>query len=133
MEGPEFIVPPGYGERQRNLAHYSQAVKIGNRVETAGQGGWNDAFEFPETLREEIVQAFDNVERVLKSAGASWGDVISLNSYHVPLDKKGEHLMVEQMRLRMPSHHPIFTCIGVAQLAEPQMHVEIRATAIIGH
>ncbi len=40
--------------------------------------------------------------------------------------------MVEQMRLRMPSHQPIFTCIGVSQLgAGPNMHVEIRVTAII--
>jgi enamine deaminase RidA (YjgF/YER057c/UK114 family) len=129
---PEFIVPPGYGERQRDRFHYSQAVKVRNRVETAGQGGWDDAFEYPAALREEYAQAFDNVGRVLKAAGADWGDVISVNSYHTTLDDETIALMVEQFRLRMPSHQPIWTCNGVTRLAGPRMRVEIRVTAIIG-
>jgi len=52
MSKPEFYVTPGYGERQLRTFHYSQAVKIGNRVETSGQGGWNDNWEFPESLTE---------------------------------------------------------------------------------
>jgi enamine deaminase RidA (YjgF/YER057c/UK114 family) len=131
MERPEFIVPPGSGEKQQREFHYSQAVKIGNRVETAGQGGWNDALEYPSTVVEEYVQAFENVERVLKSAGATWDHVISVNSYHLPLDAMAIRTMVEQFRKRMPSHQPIWTCIGVSQLGDPRMHVEIRVTAII--
>jgi enamine deaminase RidA (YjgF/YER057c/UK114 family) len=42
MNKPEFFVTPGYGERMLNGLHYSQAVKIGNRVETSGQGGWDN-------------------------------------------------------------------------------------------
>ena len=56
MSKPEFFVTPGYGERQLRTFHYSQAVKIGNRVETSGQGGWNDNWEFPESLTDEIAQ-----------------------------------------------------------------------------
>ncbi len=58
MSTAEFFVTPGYGERNRELFHYSQAVKIGDRIELAGQGGWNDAWEFPESFAEEIAQAF---------------------------------------------------------------------------
>jgi enamine deaminase RidA (YjgF/YER057c/UK114 family) len=58
MNKPEFFLTPGYGERQLRTFHYSQAVKIGNRLETSGQGGWNDNWEFPESLTDEIVQAF---------------------------------------------------------------------------
>ena len=32
MNKPEFFVTPGYGERLLNGLHYSQAVKIGDRV-----------------------------------------------------------------------------------------------------
>jgi enamine deaminase RidA (YjgF/YER057c/UK114 family) len=32
------------------LFHYSQAVKIGDRLEISGQGGWNDDWEFPESI-----------------------------------------------------------------------------------
>lgn len=130
MNHPEFIVPLGYGEQQRDNYYYSQAVRIGNRVETAGQGGWSDTFEYPDKLREEYVQAFDNVGRVLEAAGASWNDVISVDSYHVGLDDEALAIMTEQFRLRMPSHQPIWTCIGVTALGSPRMHVEIRVTAI---
>ena len=57
MEKPEFFVTPGYGERLRDLLHYSQAVRIGNRVEISGQGGWDDDLRIPEALEEEIAQA----------------------------------------------------------------------------
>jgi enamine deaminase RidA (YjgF/YER057c/UK114 family) len=51
MEKPEFFVTPGYGEYLLNKLHYSQAIKIGNRVETSGQGGWDIAFNPPLTVR----------------------------------------------------------------------------------
>jgi hypothetical protein len=37
--------------------------------------------------------------------------------------------MARQFRLRMPDHKPIWTCLGVAVLGDPKMHVEIRVTA----
>ena len=84
MNKPEFFITPGYGERQLKMFHYSQAVKFGNRIETSGQGGWDDDWHFPEPLADEIVQAFRNVERTLASAGAGWEDRKStrLNSSH---------------------------------------------------
>jgi enamine deaminase RidA (YjgF/YER057c/UK114 family) len=61
---------PGYGEYMLNKLHYSQAVKIGDRVETSGQGGWDNNLQILESLADEIVQAFRNVERTLATAGA---------------------------------------------------------------
>ena len=80
MNKPEFFVIPGYPDRQLRLFHYSQAVKIGNRLEISGQGGWNDNWEFPESITDEIAQAFRNVERTLAAAGAGWEHVIHVNS-----------------------------------------------------
>lgn len=37
MTRPEFFLTPGYGETLRKDVHYSQAVRIGDRVET---GTW---------------------------------------------------------------------------------------------
>ena len=138
MSGPTFFATPGYGETQLASMHYNQAVRIGDRVETSGQGGWDDDWNFPDTLEEEIVQAFDNVERTLATAGATWRDVIAVNSYHIPdsPDSIGEahnRVMVEQLRLRMGDRAPIWTQIGVAALGAPTMRVEIRVTAVVGH
>jgi enamine deaminase RidA (YjgF/YER057c/UK114 family) len=136
MDKPIFFVTPGYGERQLRDSHYSQVVRYGDRVETAGQGGWDDDWSYPESIRDEVVQAFDNVEKTLATAGAAWRDVITVHSYHVP-DANGrigsEHLdtMVEQLRLRTGDRAPVWTCIGVAALAGPQMRVEIQVAAIV--
>jgi enamine deaminase RidA (YjgF/YER057c/UK114 family) len=118
--------------------HYSQAVRIGDRVETSGQGGWDDDWNFPDSLEEEIVQAFENVERTLATAGAAWRDVIAVNSYHIPdsADFIGEvhnRVMVEQFRKRMGDRAPIWTETGVPALGAPKMRVEIRVTAIIAN
>jgi len=134
MNKPEFLVTPGYGERQLRRFHYSQAVKIGDRLEISGQGGWNDNWEFPESITDEIAQAFRNVERTLAVAGAGWKHVVHVNSYHVGLDGHQEEInqaMTERFRHYMPDHAPIWTLLGVAALGDPKMRVEIRVTAIL--
>jgi enamine deaminase RidA (YjgF/YER057c/UK114 family) len=133
----EFFVTPGYGAKLREDLHYSQALRIGDRVEISGQGGWDDDFNFPADLEDEIVRAFDNVERTLATAGAGWRDVVSVNSYHVPAapDTIGEahnRVMVDQFRKRMGDRAPIWTQIGVPALGAPGMRVEIRVTAFLG-
>lgn len=131
---PELLITPGYGDRQRRLYHYSQAVKIGNRLETSGQGSWSDDWQFPESIADEIAQAFRDVERTLAVAGAGWEHVVHVNSYHVGLDGQQDDVnaaMTTQFRHYMPAHAPIWTCLGVVALGDPQMRVEIRVTAIL--
>lgn len=75
MPEVEFFATPGYGETMLKNRNYSQAVKIGDRVEISGQGGWDDELNFPESLEDEIVRAFDNVERTLRPRvpdGPTW-------------------------------------------------------------
>ena len=131
MSTVEFFETPGYGERQLRQFHYSQAVKVGNRVETSGQGGWNDDWQFPESIQDEIEQAFRNVERTLTAAGAAWEHVIHVNSYHVGVSHETNRIMAELLRRYMPDRAPIWTCLGVAALADPKMRVEVRVTAIL--
>ncbi|MGJ6965920.1 Rid family hydrolase [Streptosporangium sp. G11] len=138
MIKPEFFATPGYGETQLANMHYNQAVRIGDRVETSGQGGWDDDWNFPEALEDEIVQVFENVGRTLAQVGATWRDVIAVNSYHVPdsaefIGEVHNRVMVEQLRERMGDRSPIWTEIGVAALGAPKMRVEVRVTAVIGH
>jgi len=135
MAAVEFFVTPGVGEKMREERHYSQAVRIGNVVEISGQGGWDDDLDFPESLEDEIVAAFDNVGRVLAAAGAGWPDVVHVNSYHVisadsTFDAHNE-VMVAQFRKRLSDRAPIWTETGVTELGAPKMRVEIRVTAVV--
>lgn len=132
MDKPEFFLTPGYGDRMRKALHYSQAVKIGNRVEISGQGGIDDDLQIPESLADEIARTFVNVEKTLATAGASWKDVIHVNSYHVGgFPPEVNELMTKLFRQYMPDHAPIWTELGVEALGLPAMRIEIRVTAII--
>ncbi len=132
MSTSEFFVTPGYGDTLRENLHYSQAVRVGNRVETSGQGGWDDEFQIPADLAEEIAQAFHNLTRTLATAGASWEHVIHVNSYHVGgFPPEVNEAMVKHYRQYMPHHAPIWTQTGVEALGLSTMRVEIRVTAII--
>lgn len=116
--------------------HYSQALRIGNRVEISGQGGWDADLTFPSDLEAEIVRAFDNVEAILAVAGASWADVVSVDSFHVPqvpdeIGAEPTRVMAEQFRARMGDRRPIWTELGVAALGAVGMRVEIKVTAIV--
>lgn len=132
MSKPEFFVTPGYGDKALDLLHYSQAVKVDNRVEISGQGGWDDDFQIPTSLVAEIEQAFRNVERTLALAGAGWQHVIHVNSYHVgKFPPEVNETMTRLYRQYMPDHAPIWTQTGVEALGLPAMRIEIRVTAIL--
>jgi len=117
MQDPSFHITPGYGQRLYDALHYSQAVRIGERVEASGQGGWSDDLEIPDSIEEEIAWAFENVKRTLATAGASRKHVVHVNSYHVggfpPVDNE---TMAKLYCLYMPDHAPIWTQLGVAAL-----------------
>lgn len=135
----EILSPGDIGRVQLAKYGYAQVLKIGNRVEISGQGGWHPkTVDFSEniTLEEEYDQAFDNVAIMLASVGASWKHVVHINSYHIPSPETGQitdgvELMVQRIRERTPDRAPIWTCVGVPALGNPDMRVEIRVTAII--
>lgn len=135
MSQPQFFVTPGIGTTLREERNYSQAVRLGDVVHISGQGGWDEDLQFPADLEQEIVRAFDNVERVLAEAGASWPDVVAVDSFHVPTasDEVGEthtRVMSEQLGRRMGGRAPVWTEIGVPALGAVGMRVEIRVTAV---
>lgn len=98
----------------------------------------DDDLVIPDSLEDEIVQAFDNVERTLATVGATWKDVIHVNSYHkvAPGDDVigDDHnaVMAEQFRRRLDGRAPIWTETGVTVLGLAAMRVEIRVTAVVG-
>ncbi|MFI5721272.1 Rid family hydrolase [Streptomyces cyaneofuscatus] len=138
MDTVTFGIVPGYGEKLHDALGYSSAVRVGDRVEISGQAGVDDDLNIPDSLEEEIVQAFENVERALATVGATWHDVIHVNSYHkvAPGEKviseDVNRIMAQQFRLRLDGRAPIWTETGVTALGLAAMRVEIRVTAIAG-
>ncbi|KAK1622823.1 L-PSP endoribonuclease family protein [Colletotrichum phormii] len=131
MSHLQYYAYADHGVRQRRNFSYSQAVRIGDRIECAGQGGWDPVSgEFYKEINEQIDQAFKNVELNLKDAGGKgWSQVFRVNSYHVPINDEALAAMVRNFRRYMPDHQPISTCVGVPRLGEDDMRVEIKVVA----
>ncbi|KPM40207.1 hypothetical protein AK830_g6352 [Neonectria ditissima] len=128
----------GMGEWASENLGFSQAVRVGDRIECSGQGGWKSpesgkvdlATAFPEAIKDEIDQAFRNVDLALKTAGGKgWSQVFRVNSYHTEITPEVTGLMAEYFKKWMPDHQPIWTEIGVAKLGADNMHVEIEVSA----
>ncbi|KAK2757756.1 l-psp endoribonuclease family [Colletotrichum kahawae] len=122
-----------HGVRQRKNFSYNQAVRVGDRIECAGQGigGWNpESGVIYKEINAQIDQAFRNVELNLKDAGGKgWSQVFRVNSYHVPINDEALAAMVRNFKRYMPEHQPIWICVGVMRLGEDDMRVEIEVVA----
>lgn len=153
MSDLKYTTYPGFGEYVRENLGYSQSVRVDNRIECSGQGkltyksvlharlrltnlgGWypeltSEGISFPKTLKEEIEQAFANVDMNLKNAGGKgWEQVYRVYSFHTEITPEVSQIMAENYRKYAP-HGPIWTQIGVKQLGVPEMHVEIEVVAL---
>ncbi|KAI9166342.1 L-PSP endoribonuclease family protein [Paramyrothecium foliicola] len=131
MSHLKYYAYAGQGTSKKEQFSYNQAVRIGDRIECSGQGGWNPTTgEFEKEINAQIDLAFANVERNLKDAGGKgWSQVFRVNSYHVPINDEALEAMVRNFRKYMPHHQPIWTCVGVTRLGEDDMRVEIEVVA----
>ncbi|EXJ58477.1 hypothetical protein A1O7_05903 [Cladophialophora yegresii CBS 114405] len=123
---------PGFGEQMADM--YSQAVRVGDRIELAGQGGWDPttgALPADTPATTQIEQAFKNIDLALRHAGASggWTQVFRVNSYHIPLDDSVLAKMKAEFEKWMGTHRPIWTCVEVPKLGLENMKVEIEVVA----
>ncbi|KAH0848077.1 putative L-PSP endoribonuclease family protein [Fonsecaea pedrosoi] len=143
----------GVGQANLKNLSVSQTARIGNRLEISGQGtlqmviarwcqaanrsftvtgGWDSRTGVViEELGAQIDKAFENVDLALKDAGgAGWSQVYRVRSYHLPLGKDAMDHMVQNFRYWMPNHQPLWTCVGISQLGEEGMQVEIEVAAL---
>lgn len=122
----------GPGEIWSDMCHYAQTVTLPHGViKASGQGGWDAArASDPEDPAKQIANALENVDRVLQEAGLrGWEDVYCLRSYHCGIDRTHQ-LLADALKQRIPSHRPIWTAVGVASLADPNMLIELEVEAV---
>jgi enamine deaminase RidA (YjgF/YER057c/UK114 family) len=87
----------------------------------------------PDDCAAQTRQAFQNIERVLAAAGASWGLVVRLTTYLVRTDDIPSYRAArdEVFSRAFPSaDYPPHTLLVVRSLAAPEYLVEIEATAV---
>jgi enamine deaminase RidA (YjgF/YER057c/UK114 family) len=108
--------------------HFSHAVRLGELLLLSGVTGTRTDGTVASDPAEQFEQAFEHLGLYLRAAGAGFGDIAELTSYHVGLR---EHLdaftAVKDRYLHRP--FPAWSAIGVAELITPGALVEVRVVA----
>lgn len=118
------IVPP---EQQSYYAdwHFSPAVAVGDFLVLSGITGCRADGNVSPVPEEQFKQAFESLAQVLRAAGADFGDIIDITSYHVGLRENLDAFRRTKDRyIREP--YPAWTAIGVSELASEGSLIEIR-------
>ncbi len=95
---------------------------------TTIHSGERAAGQVPATEEQEIAQAFTNLESELRAMGATWEQVIGLDSWHRHLDLEVFTIISDLSRL-IPHHRPIWTCVG-ANPTDPRVAHLIQASVL---
>ena len=97
------------------IGPYSQAIRKGNIVFLSGQIPLDPkTMELVEGIEAQIKQVFENLNQVIKAAGASFDDVAKLNIYLTDLSHFT--LVNEIMKTYFTEPFPARAAIGVASL-----------------
>ena len=120
------IIPPGM-EIIFQRFRYAPGVLIDDTLYIAGQVGRNENLEVIQGSEAQFTQAFENVGKVLKAAGATFDDVVEMVTYHT--DMRDLQLFMEVKNRYFTNRLPTWTGIGVSSLAMPGLTVEIKCTA----
>jgi len=80
-------------------------------------------------MRAQMEQTFQNLDRCLRAAGATWADVVKTNTYVTDFD---EFQKCGDVRMRyFGVATPTSTTVGVTRLAGPDFMIEIEAIAVV--
>jgi enamine deaminase RidA (YjgF/YER057c/UK114 family) len=114
---------------------FSQGMEVSNASRVlycAGQASVDDMGKPVHVghMRNQVEQAFRNLETVLKAAGFGLANVVRLNYYTTDVEAFLSASDIVGSRLAEAACQPPGTLLGVSKLAFPGLMIEIEATAV---
>jgi 2-iminobutanoate/2-iminopropanoate deaminase len=117
------IIRPAGVQSSRNWSH---GILVDGTLYVSGMGGEDKDGKIPQSFEDEVKQALENIGAVLKEAGMSPADVVSVQVYLT------DGAMFERMNTVYTGYfkdpRPTRTTVVVAGLVGPG-HIEITTTA----
>jgi enamine deaminase RidA (YjgF/YER057c/UK114 family) len=124
------IVPDGMQAVYEKIG-YAPALKVGDTIYVSGQIGRDAAMQLVEGREAQTVQVFENLARVLETAGASLADVVDLTTFHTDMRDLPMFMAVRDRYLNTHPR-PAWTAVGAHMLGgAPGYIVEIKAVAVV--
>jgi len=110
---------------------WSQVAIKGNFIFISGQVGANEKGEMPLDLKSQMELTYENIDKCLKAAGATWDDVVFMTIYGTSLDVEFYNIWREvQAKYISGPPFPALTGVGCARLTWPNQKVELDVIAI---
>ena len=121
-------VIPGHWTDFYESTHIPPAVRDGGRLYVTGHTGEDPDGNFSADPEVQIRQTFRSLGATLSKAGASWANVVELNSYHVGLQVQADALIAIAGEFLIDPY-PAWTAVGVTELIDEGAVVEISCMA----
>lgn len=128
MAQKNFINPKPVGYSDAVSVRGGKTIHVSGQVPLDSQGKLVGKGDF----RAQTVQVFENLKSVLEKSGASFNDVVKINTYVVQC--KPEHVaIVREVRKSYlsQSNPPASTLVGVTSLVDPEFMIEIELIAVV--
>ncbi len=111
------------------ISHYTDAVRFGDLLFISGIAPVDENLNLVggDDVAAQTRRLFENMDRILKAAGASFGDILKVTVYLTDVNDRQAVNVVRQEFFG--GSRPASTLIGIAQLVVPGMKVEIDAVA----
>ena len=109
------------------ISHYTDAVRFGSLLFVSGCAPLDREGRLvgEDDVVAQTEQVFNNMERVLSAAGATFGDVLKVTVF---LTDTRDYPEVNSVRKRFfGTDRPASTLVGVKELIVPGMKVEVEA------
>lgn len=118
----KIILPPG----AKAGGNFSPGIMVDGTLYISGMGGTDATGKVPADFEAEVKQTLDNIGAVLKEAGMTPDDVVSVQVYLTDLETFQRMNTVYRAYFKEP--RPTRTTVVVAKLVVPG-RIEITATA----
>jgi reactive intermediate/imine deaminase len=115
-------------------AGYSQAVTVrsGRLVYVAGQVAMDPSGRLvgPGDFRAQAEQIFENLKAALAASGASFDNVVKLNSYFVDIKQAPVFREVRDKYVNV-THPPVSSAVEIRRLVRDEWLLEVEAIAVV--
>jgi enamine deaminase RidA (YjgF/YER057c/UK114 family) len=136
--GGEVIIPTERHQKSYDEIKYAPARRVGDTLYVSGVivGRAKDEGTDPESFKKQVRRAFTALDTILKASGASFDDVVMINSFHVwegpdqPAPRREQIAMINAVKSEfIKGPNPAWTAVGTTGLLAPGGIVEIQLIA----
>lgn len=119
-------LPPSPGYSQAAVAPKGRLVYIAGQVAMDPSG----KLVGPGDFRAQVKQTFENLKAALAASGATFDNVVKLNSYFVDVKQAPAFREVRDQYINV-ANPPVSTAVEVRRLVREEWLIEIEAVAVI--